>query len=449
MSSRPDSAADYAQALDHARRLADEFLRDLPQRAVTPAHVADAPAVPVAIGLDAAIAHLRQHIAPNLSASPGPRYLGFVTGGATPEALAADWIASAWDQNVSNRVGSIAAALEQRTVAAYAQAFGLPADIHGQFVSGATAANLVAMATAREWAQHTHGHWPHVFAGAAHSSILKAMAITGIGRERHVPVATLPGRTAVDVQALAQALAAHSGPKVVVASAGEVNTGDFDDLHAVADVCRAHGAWLHVDGAFGLFAALVPELRGYVAGIERADSVTVDLHKWLNVPYDSALAYSTRPDLQRRIFAATSAYLGDDPDPLHYTPENSRRFRALAAWMVMAVRGRDGIGAWVAANCAQARALATGLSALGLDVLNDEVRLNIVSFALPSADASQRDALLAAINGSGNVFMTPTVLFGRPGIRAAFSNWSTRERDVDIVIDAVAAAIATLPQASP
>ena len=429
---------DYRSALDQARALADRFLAGLPDRPVTPAQVPVADPVPEGMGLDAAFEHLARHVEPFLSASPGPRYLGFVTGGATPEALAADWLASAWDQNVSNHVGSVAASVEAATVKAYAGLFGLGERMHGQFVSGATAANLVAMATARQWAQHEGGALPKVFAGAAHSSILKAMAITGIGRDRHVPVAQLPGRTVVDPEALRVALAAEPGPKIVVASAGEVNTGDFDDLETLADLCEATGAWLHVDGAFGLFAALDPSLRPRIVGVARADSVTVDLHKWLNVPYDSAIAYTTRPDLQRQVFAASSAYLGDDPDPLHYTPENSRRFRALAAWMVLAVRGREGISQWVAANCRQARAFARGLRGLGLDVLNPEVPLNIVAFAPPAGDAAARDTVLKAINTRGVAFMTPTVLHGHPGIRAAFSHWSTTDADVDRILAMIA-----------
>lgn len=433
---------DYRTALDQARQLADRYLAGLPDRPAVPASVPAPPPLPEGAGLDVAFAHLSQHIEPFLSASPGPRYLGFVTGGATPEALAADWIASAWDQNVSNHVGSIAAGVEAATVRAFADLFGLGMNVHGQFVSGATAANLVAMATARQWAQVEAAALPMVFAGAAHSSILKAMAITGIGRERHIPVAQLPGRTAVDPDALREALAGEPGPKIVVASAGEVNTGDFDDLEKIADICKQAKAWLHVDGAFGLFAALEPSLAHRVAGIARADSVTVDLHKWLNVPYDSAIAYTTRPDLQRQVFAASSAYLGDDPDPLHYTPENSRRFRALPAWMVLAVRGRDGIAQWVAANCRQARAFAAGLRKLDLAVLNPEVPLNIVAFAPQTGDAAARDVLLQKINASGVAFMTPTVLHGRPGIRAAFSNWSTTDADVERIL----AMIAGLPR---
>lgn len=427
----------YDTALDAARGFADRFLAGLDTHAAAQASTPDAPSPPDGIGLEAALALVERDVVPHLSGSPGPRYFGFVTGGATPEALAADWIASAWDQNVSNRIGSIAADLEAKTTAAFAGVFGLGAEMRGQFVSGATAANLVSMATARQWAMHKAAQLPTVFAGAAHSSILKAMAITGIGRDRLVAVKTLPGRTAVDPEAMRVALATHEGPAVIVASAGEVNTGDFDDLNALADICEKHGAWLHVDGAFGLFAAFDDALAPRIAGIDRADSVTVDLHKWLNVPYDSAMVYTRWPDVQREVFAATSAYLGDDPDPLHYTPENSRRFRAFPAWMVLAVRGKAGIGEWVAANCRQARALADGLRAHGgFDVLND-IHLNIVCFAPQDANAGARDAFLARLNGSGEVFMTPTVLHGRPAIRAAISNWSTTDADIQRVLRAI------------
>ena len=185
-----------------------------------------------------------------------------------------------------------------------------------------------------------------------------------------------------------------------------------------------------------------------IAGIERADSVTVDLHKWLNVPYDSALAYTRWPELQREVFAASSAYLGDDPDPLHYTPENSRRFRALPAWMVLAVQGREGIGRWVADNCRQARLLARGVESLGMDVLHD-VSLNIVAFAPKGADAAERDAFLARLNATGVVFMTPTVLHQRPAVRAAFSNWSTTDADVDQILQAIAGCIGGTTETAP
>ena len=441
---------DYPAALSDARQAAVEFLLRLPSRAAGaaagPGAVSD---VAAPIGATAALADFRARHEAGLSGSAGPRCWGFVTGGATPAALAGDWLASAYDQNVSNDIGSVASQVERETVAGLRDLFGLPDHFAGAFVSGATQSNLVALATARQAVHARLGHDVaqqgmasvpplRVLAGAAHSSILKAMAVLGLGRDALQPVATLPGRTAVDVEAMATALAARDGqPSIVVASAGEVNTGDFDDLEALADLCARHGAWLHVDGAFGMFAALSPEHAPRLRGVERADSVTVDLHKWLNVPYDSAVVYTRAPEAQRAVFRASSAYLGDSTDPLHYTPENSRRFRALPAWMTLRAYGRDGIAEWVQRDCALARAFAEGLHGIdGVEVLS-EVHLNIACFALRDGDAAARDAFLDRLNRGGRVFMTPTVLFGRPGVRAALSNWMTQAADVEIALAAV------------
>ena len=441
---------EYSAALAAATQAAGEFLQTLPKRAagaMTYPHAHADTGAP--IGAEAALAAFRARYEAGLSGSAGPRYWGFVTGGATPAALAGDWLASVYDQNVSNDIGSVASQVERDTVAELRALFGLPGDFAGVFVSGATQSNLVALATARQSVYARLGHdiaqqgltaAPplRVLAGAAHSSILKAMAVLGLGRDALQPVATRPGRTAVDIEAMAGTLAAREGrPTIVVASAGEVNTGDFDDLAALADLCARHGAWLHVDGAFGLFAALSPEHASRLRGVERADSITVDLHKWLNVPYDSALVFTRVPEAQRAVFRASSAYLGDSTDPLHYTPENSRRFRALPAWMTLRAYGRDGIAEWVQRDCALARVFADGLRGIdGIEVLSD-VHLNIVCFALRAGDAAARDAFLERLNQGGRVFMTPTVLFGRPGVRAALSNWMTQAADIDIALAAV------------
>lgn len=446
--------AEYRPTLTAALETALAFLHGLPTRPAGVVDSGEVPAPPEGIGAEAALEHFRMHYEPRLSGSAGPRYFGFVTGGATPAALAGDWLASAYDQNVSNTIGSVAAALEQATTAAYARLFGLGEEFAGYFVSGATQSNTVALATARQRLYAQRGHdvaeqglagapQLRVLGGAPHSSILKAAAILGIGR-RHVEVLRcLPGRTAVDPDALAERLAdGGERPTLVVASAGEVNTGDFDDIAALAALCRRHGAWLHVDGAFGLFAALDPAQAGRLAGLALADSVTVDLHKWLNVPYDSALVYTRHPSLQRQVFRASAAYLGDTPDPLHYTPENSRRFRALPAWFALAAYGRKGIGEVVRRNCALARRLGEGLAALpGVELL-DEVRLNIVCFALREGDAAKRDRVLDHLLADGRAFMTPTVYAGRPAVRAAISNWSTTEADIDLTLQAVRAALA-------
>lgn len=440
--------AALAAALAHART----FLGSLPQRPVV-APAAQVDAIPDGIGVDAALAHFATRYAPSLSASPGPRYFGFVTGGSTPAALAGDWLAAAYDQNVSHEQGSVAAAIERETARTLARWFGLDPAHDGVFVSGATTSNLVALATARQWAYARLGHDVAeaglrdappipVLAGAPHASIGKALAVLGLGRRTLEHLATLPGRTALDPAALERRLAALDGaPAIVVASAGEVNTGDFDDLVTIAAMTRRYGAWLHVDGAFGLFAALVPALADRVTGVAAADSVTVDLHKWLNVPYDAAFVYTREPAATRAVFRASAPYLSLANDPLHATPENSRRFRALPAWTSIAAYGRDGVAAMVARGVAQARRLGAAVAASPAFELLDEVRLNIVCFALRDGDAAARDALLAKLAADGRVFMTPTVAFGRPAIRAAFSNWSTSDRDVEIALAALVHAL--------
>jgi len=446
----PDAGA-LDRLLEGTTAAAREFLARLPERAAAVALSADeAPApLPEGMGEMAALEAFQRRYEARLSGSAGPRYWGFVTGGTTPAALSGDWLVGVYDQNVSNAVGSAAAAVEREAAAWLRELFGLPADHEGVFVTGATQSNTVALATAREWAYARLGHdaaedglagAPRVavLAGAAHSSIDKSLAVLGLGRRSLERLALLPGRTALDMGALSRRLGELSGqPAIVVASAGEVNTGDFDDLAAAAAICREHGAWLHVDGAFGLFAALSPKHAGRLRGVEEADSITTDLHKWLNVPYDAGVVFCRRPDLTRRVFRATSAYLGDSPDPLHLTPENSRRFRALPVWMSLAAYGRSGVGAWVARNCALAERLAAGLGLIPeLEVLS-AVPLNIVCFALREGDTEARDRVLDRVVRDGRVFLSPTSLFGRPAIRAALSNWRTEEGDIEVALAAI------------
>jgi glutamate/tyrosine decarboxylase-like PLP-dependent enzyme len=454
MTSAPNAPSpdEFPDVLRSAHAIAQVFLAGLPTHVAAHATTSPIDATPPdGIGTTAALAHFATALQPRLSGSAGPRYFGFVTGGATPAALAGDWLTSTYDQNVSNAIGSIAADLEQASARAIARMLGVGDDFHGVFVSGATAANTVALATARQWAGARAGHDVaesgmdgapsiRVLGGSPHASVAKAMAILGLGRAQLAVTPRLAGRTAVDVDALdarlrEQTQAGHAC--VVVASVGEVNTGDIDDLAALAAVCRRHGAWLHIDGAFGLFAALLPERRAELAAATQADSITVDLHKWMNVPYDSALVYTRHAVLQRQVFRASAVYLGDNPDPLHLTPENSRRLRALPAWMSIAAYGRDGIARIVQRNCALARRLGDGIAAMPAFELLDAVRLNIVCFALRDGDAAARDALLARLQADGRAFMTPTVLFGRPAIRAAISNWMTSEHDIDLTLAAL------------
>jgi len=438
--------------LDQARAAAGAFLatlRDRPVAARPPAAL-DLPPLPEAgWGAEEALRFFLARCEPLLSGSAGPRYLGFVTGGATPAALAGDWLAAAYDQNLSSAGDSAASAVERHALSLLRALLGVPDGFEGIFVTGGTQANLVGLATARQWAAERAGvdaaeagltGLPRllVVGGAPHASVGKALSILGVGRGALERVACLAGRQAVDPRALDARLREAGGrPAVVVASAGEVNTGDFDDLRAVSEVARARGAWLHVDGAFGLFAACDPARAAWLEGLGEADSIAGDAHKWLNVPYDSGFAFTRHPALQRKVFSAAAAYLGEGPDLMHLAPENSRRFRALPAWLTLMAYGREGHRALVQGCCAHAAALGEAVSAHPRLELLAPVRLNIACFAPREPGAAARDGLLAALREDGRAFLTPTVLDGRPAIRAAFSSWSTTAEDLRVVADAL------------
>ncbi|MEU9717883.1 pyridoxal-dependent decarboxylase [Streptomyces sp. NPDC047976] len=451
-------AADLArlpELLDATRRAAAEALATLDERPVVPPQDAPPPTPLPArgTGTEAALAEFRARWEPRLSASAGPRYLGFVTGGATPAALAGDWLTAAHDQNSNSAMDGAGQHLERETTGWLRELFGL-SDAHtGTFVSGATMSNTAGLAIAREWLGERLGVSPaqdgvaalgpvRVLSGAPHSSIAKALSVLGLGRSALVPVPTLPGREAVDPAALDRALADTPGPAVVVANAGTVNTVDFDDLRAVAALRERHDFWLHTDAAFGAFAALTPEHAHLVAGLDASDSVCVDLHKWLNVPYDSAVQFTRRRDLQSRVFANAAAYLGPlgpDPDLVHLTPENSHRLRALAAWFTLRAYGREGHREIVERDIACARALGERLDRDPAFRLLAPVRLNVVCFTLAGNPAPERlTALREAV--AADVFVTPTVLGGTAGLRAAFSNWRTTPADVDRAAEALRAA---------
>lgn len=455
----PTLAADLAQLpdlLDTTTKLAQHALAGIADRPVA-ATVAPQP-MPLpehGIGAAAALARFGTRWEPGLSASAGPRYLGFVTGGATPAALAGDWLTSTYDQNVVTVRDSAASALERETIGWLRDLFGLPPEFSGAFVSGATMSTVVGLACGREWLGEQRGVSVAragvgalgdvaVFSGAPHSSVYKAVSILGLGRDAIREVSTLPDREAVDVDALANALAAHDGPAIVVANAGTVNTVDFDDIAAIAALRESFDFWLHVDGAFGGFAAVCPEYAHLVDGLELADSVCVDLHKWLNVPYDSGVQFTRRPDLQVAVFQNAAVYLGlptDEPDFVHLTPESSRRLRALPAWCTLAAYGRAGHREIVARNVACARRLGELLAGVPGVRLLAPTRLNVVCFTVGDDPTPQRmDEIADAVAADGETFLTPTSLRGQPGLRAAFSNWRTTEADVDRMFAAIAAA---------
>lgn len=453
--------AGFNAALRQALAISTDYIAGLPDRPVgTPvspealARALEEPLPEEGCGPSAALTDWFSRAEPGIFASPGPRFFGFVNGGSTPAALAGDWLASALDQNAGMWVSSPAASHTEQVVLSWLKnLFSLPADWAGGMTSGATMANLVGLAAGRQWVGQRLGFDPaddglggrppiNVLSSTEiHASARKALSILGLGRSsvRTVPA---PGGI-VDMDALAAALAAIDAPVMVVANAGEVNTGAFDPLDRIATLCRSHkpGAWLHVDGAFGLFAAVSPQSSHLVRGIEGADSVASDAHKWLNVPYDSGMVFVRDGDILRQAMAATAAYIAPQDgrwDPHSHVPEFSRRFRALAAWCALKSSGRAGYRAIVETCLDNAKTFAHWVEQeRSLELLGSS-RFNIVCFRR-NGDAS--DALnlraVAAMQAEGRAFTTATQWRGKTALRAAFDNWATGPEDVAILIQAV------------
>jgi glutamate/tyrosine decarboxylase-like PLP-dependent enzyme len=394
---------------------------------------------------DGALVALRELVAGSdvATRSSGPRFFHFVTGGTTPAALAADWLTSLLDQNAFSAVSSpLGAQLENVAVRWLLDLFELPEHWGGVLTSGATMANFVGLACGRRWWAQEHGVDvdERGFAGLPavpvfstpylHASARKALGMAGLGRES-------PTIAAADD--LEGELASLKGaPAIVIANAGDVNTGDFDPIARMADLADKHRAWLHVDGAFGLFARLTPEASGLAEGIERADSVIADGHKWLNVPYDCGFAFVRDSALLKEPFRLTAAYLPSDETP---SPEASRRARSLAVWATLRAYGRNGHRAMVERHLALARRLGRRVEDEPELELLAPVRLNIVCFRHRPAgmDAEELDAHNLALGEDvltdGRVFFGTTRFEGAVAFRPAIVNWRTTERDVDLIAD--------------
>ncbi|MGH9744507.1 MAG: pyridoxal phosphate-dependent decarboxylase family protein [Candidatus Acidiferrales bacterium] len=381
---------------------------------------------------------------PATVASAGPRYFGFVTGGAVPATLAANWLAGAWDQCAGLDVLSpVSAALEEISARWLIEILGLPAACGVGFVSGATMANFAALAAARHAVLERAG-WDVEADGLIgapaitviggdeiHVSVVKALGMLGLGRNRIVRVpADAQGRLRAEL------LPKIAGPAIVCMQAGNVNSGAFDPASEICRAAHAAGAWVHVDGAFGLWAAAAPKLAHLMTGFADADSWATDAHKWLNVPYDSGITFVREERHLKAAMAANAAYLvrGEKRDPNTYTPELSRRARGVEVWAALRSLGRNGLANLIERNCRMAARFGEGLKAAGYEVLNDVV-LNqvLVSFG---TDA-ETQAAIAALQAEGTCWCGGTVWHGRAAMRIAVSSWATTDDDVERSLDAM------------
>jgi glutamate/tyrosine decarboxylase-like PLP-dependent enzyme len=402
------------------------------------------------IGAEQALAFFESNFAHQVAASAGPRYFGFVTGGSTPASIAGDWLVSAYDQNACGSNDSIAPQIEHQTIDFLKQLFGLDDEYFGSFVTGATMSNFVGLALGRQWIGEQHGIDCSnegsgnisfkVLSATPHSSIAKSLSMLGIGRKAIIKPDTLGGREAVNLDLLEKYLQEINEPVVVVANAGTVNTVDFDDLVAIGKLKDKYKFWLHVDAAFGGFAALSDKFKHLMNGINAADSITIDAHKWLNVPYDAAMQFTRHKKIQLKVFQNSAAYLGDpekSPDFFHYTPENSRRWRALPSWFTLVAYGKEGHREIVERNCALAFALGEAIKSSSAFTLLAPVKMNVTCFTFRNNNITFEDIqkFLKIVADDGKAFFTPTIFKGIPAIRAAVSNWQSTEKDIALAFD--------------
>jgi glutamate/tyrosine decarboxylase-like PLP-dependent enzyme len=447
----------------------DEYFRSLDERPVTWSATVDelrealggrlpeAPADPTAV-----VADLIRSAEPGVVPIGSGRYFGFVIGGALPAALAADWLTSVWDQNAGLYVGGPSAAVVEEVVLEWLiDLFGLPEGVSGGFVTGCQMAHVTCLAAARHHVLEAAG-WDverrglagappiRVLAGEErHVTLDRALRYLGLGTDSVEPLA-VDDQGRMRVAALREALAAgDGGPTIVCAQVGNVNTGSIEPVGEIADVAEAAGAWLHVDGAFGLWATAAPARRHLVEGIERADSWATDAHKWLNVPYDSGIALCAHPDAHRAAMGVTASYLihaedGAERDEVDWTPEFSRRARGFAVYAALRSLGRAGVADLVDRLSDRARLFAELLAAHDdVEVLN-EVVLNQVLVRFGDDDERTREAVVA-VQRDGTCWLSGTTWHGRAAMRISVSNWRTTEDDVRRSAEAIlrAARIAT------
>ncbi|HEY4269853.1 MAG TPA: pyridoxal-dependent decarboxylase [Galbitalea sp.] len=458
MNLNPD---EYRAVLDQAQKRSLEWIDSLPERRVAPTANVEAmkavfgvplpehPTDPVAV-----VDQLATEAEPGLMAMPSGRFFGWVIGGTLPAALGADLLVSAWDQNAAMRYASPAtAAIEEVAGEWLVDLLGLPAGSDVGFTTGATTGNWTCLAAARAYVLDQVG-WDvnrdglqgaprvNVIAGAErHASLDLALRYLGFGTPTLVAA---DDQGCLIVDSLREALEQTDGPTIVCLQAGNLHSGAFDPMRHAIEVAHQHGAWAHVDGAFGLWAAASPPLRPLLDGIELADSWATDAHKTLNVPYDCGVAIIARPGTARAALGAQTSYLikdGEASDPYDLTPEMSRRARGVPVWAALRQLGRSGVVSLVDGLAANARALAVGLLALpDVEVLNDVV-FTQVSLSFGSDERTR--AVTAALIADGAVWMSGSRWQGRDILRISVSNWSTDAADVAFAVEAVGRAMGT------
>ncbi|MBW1743344.1 MAG: aspartate aminotransferase family protein [Deltaproteobacteria bacterium] len=376
--------------------------------------------------------------------SAGARYFGFVTGGSLPVTLGANWLAGAWDQNAFCVASSpIAVAIEEIALRWLIDVLALPSDCGGSFVTGSTMATFTALAAARRavlekvgWDVETQGLFGatpiNVVVGEeVHPTLLKALGLLGLGRNR-VAIVPVDGQGRIRIDSLPPL----SGTTIVCVQVGNVNTGAFDPVKEICAIAHDAGAWVHVDGAFGLWAAAAPNRAYLTSGVANADSWATDAHKWLNVPYDSGLAFVRNPELLRAAMSLSAAYLPNDNkrEPLQYSPETSRRARGVEIWAALLSLGRTGLADLIERTCSYASRFAEGLSAAGYQILNDVV-INQVLVSFGDDDTTRR--IIAGIQTDGTCWCGETVWQDHVAMRISVSSWATTEEDVEQSLSAI------------
>ncbi|AZA78237.1 aspartate aminotransferase family protein [Chryseobacterium sp. G0186] len=443
--------------LNMIKEQGSEYLKSIENRptSIHQPFVAIQPELPASgYGTEEVLKIFNERFEPIMVGASGPRYWGFVTGGSTPASVAGDWLATIYDQNPQSvkGQGDISANIELETIQLLLNLLQLPKNFLGGFVTGATMSNFTCMAVARQWLGKEKGidvakdglyQSLTVLGATPHSSSIKSLSLLGIGSNNMIRVKTEEGREAICIKDLEDHITKLNGePFLLISSGGTVNTVDFDDFRAIKELKSKYNFWWHIDAAFGGFAACSDAYKHLVEGWEYADSITVDCHKWLNVPYESAvfLIKEQYKILQVETFQNSNApYLGDPLEEFGYLnvlPENSRRLKALPAWFSIMAYGKRGYQYIIENNISLAKQFGELIENSNDFKLLAPVRLNTVCFTLRD-DKKQEDVgrFLERLNDTGKVFMTPTFYRQHQGIRAAFVNWQTNENDFRLVFD--------------